>query len=449
MMAKTGLGSNSKDKLDAWVTSANKAIELKQVHSTDRPLNSVVASKDKDSDEARRTFHPEFTYPFFGEEEVLFGFKNPVVRLHYAAGSLFTFLGMSYTYKIDNDPDEMAKSKRLGGVAPTADNVLSIIQEKLPEKGYTDNYSLFMDHVRRDESGGFVPMGEKIYEYSVKGCDTAVYEVYKTSFSSPRFKVYNAFLQVFLLLFIEGASAIDDEDDAWECHLTFEKRRRTTAGATPGHDYSYSLVGFSTVYAFWCFPDGKRMRISQFLIMPPFQKQGHGKQLYNAMKRDFVSRKEVTDFGVEDPNEDFSNLRDICDIQFLLAEVERIKSFGNTDQQSVSLDFLTRPAIPSASNVTGSSTNEAIDKVVENIKSGIYKLSKAQGERCIEMIRLKFLDRSNKAAAKDFRLLVKRRLYKRNEEALSGMDSAEMQEKLQETFLNVEEGYRDILKHSS
>ncbi|KAJ3070706.1 histone acetyltransferase 1 [Podochytrium sp. JEL0797] len=454
-----GLGAQ-KGELDAWVTGANGAIELKLVHSSDAHLNNLspsisqtalAAAAGSPIPEAKRTFHPEFTYPLFGEEEVLFGYKNPVVRLHYAAGSLFTFLGMSYTYKIDNDPDEVAKSKRIGGVAPKADNVLSVVQEKLPEKGFTDNYSSFMEHVKRDEAGGFKPMGDKIYEYSVKGREGVVYEVYKTSFANPRFKAYNESLQVILLFFIEGASAIDDEDEDWECYLVFEKRPVISSAAVvggSGSQFAYSLVGFSTAYAFWCFPDSKRMRISQFMVMPPYQKMGHGRDLYNAMKREFASRKEVIDFGVEDPNDDFSNMRDVCDLQSLVSEVERIQN-SNPLNSMTSVGDWNRPGA-SGSNATADShtTHAAIVAVVSNIKHGKYKLSKAQAERCIEMIQMKYLDRSNKAAVKEFRMMVKRRLYRRNEEALSGMEVEVMKEKLQETFLNVEEGYRETLLHA-
>jgi len=38
----------------------------------------------------------------------------------------------------------------------------------------------------------------------------------------------------------------------------------------------YSLAGYMSAYPFFAYPDGSRMRLSQFFILPPFQKQGHG-----------------------------------------------------------------------------------------------------------------------------------------------------------------------------
>ncbi|KAJ3118125.1 histone acetyltransferase 1 [Physocladia obscura] len=161
----------------------------KTVHLGDSQLNNLVSEDacfssaqskpgKNATDEKRRTFHPQFTYPLFGDEEVLFGYKEPLIRLHFSAGSLFPFLGMKYTYKIDNDPEAIADAKKIGGAVPKADDVVSIVSAKLP-KGFSDNYLVFMDQVKRDDQGAFKPMGDKVFEYSVKGRDDAAYEVYK------------------------------------------------------------------------------------------------------------------------------------------------------------------------------------------------------------------------------------------------------------------------------
>ncbi|KAJ3118126.1 hypothetical protein HK100_000672, partial [Physocladia obscura] len=148
------------------------------------------------------------------------------------------------------------------------------------------------------------------------------------------------------------------------------------------------------------------------------------------MKGDFIARKEVYDFGVEDPNDDFQMLRDICDVEFLLQEVEKIKkSLSGSNNLSLE-ELLDRPVVTSnlGSIADDSDTKRAIAAVIENIKNGVYKLSKIQSIRCIEMLNLKFLNRSNKQQYKEYRLLVKRRLFQRNEEILSGMDENEMKQ---------------------
>ncbi|KAJ3351941.1 histone acetyltransferase 1 [Entophlyctis luteolus] len=454
------LGLLPKQSLKAWVANANTSLELKLVQAGDSLLNALVAENGDSGvgvhagpsrtvpDEIARTFHPEFTYPLFGEEEVLFGYKDPLIKLHFAAGSLMPFLGMKYTYKIESDPEAVANAKRVGGAVPKADDVLTIVAAKLP-KGYRDNYQTFMEDVKKDEKGGFRPLGNKIFEYSIPNHKDVAYEVYRATFATPGFKAYNEILQFFLLFFIEGASSIDDEDESWECFLLFQRRPTygavgTPKGSTQGAGLAYTLCGFSTAYSFWCFPESRRMRISQFLILPPFQKMGHGSHLYNAMKRDFLIRKEVLEFGVEDPNEAFQIMRDVCDMRGLIEELENSAKLENA--KDLGLHVLDRPVQTFGK---GSTINLESERSLIAIEAGLLKLSRVQRARCLEMLSMKYLDKSDKESAKDFRLRVKKRLYQRNEEALSGMDPEEMKSKLHETFLNVEDGYKQILSHKT
>lgn len=41
-----------------------------------------------------------------------------------------------------------------------------------------------------------------------------------------------------------------------------------------------SLVGYTTLYPFLYFPDRTRLRLSQFLILPPYLRLGLGSQMY-------------------------------------------------------------------------------------------------------------------------------------------------------------------------
>ena len=38
----------------------------------------------------------------------------------------------------------------------------------------------------------------------------------------------------------------------------------------------YAIMGYTTVYSFYAYPDKTRARISQMLILPPYQRKGHG-----------------------------------------------------------------------------------------------------------------------------------------------------------------------------
>jgi histone acetyltransferase 1 len=80
----------------------------------------------------------------------------------------------------------------------------------------------------------------------------------------------------------------------------------------------YEFVGYSSYYPFYHYPDLTRMRISQFMILPPFQRQGHGKRLYKFMYEMFRHDKRVVDFTIEDPNDTFQDMRDCVDVSTLL-----------------------------------------------------------------------------------------------------------------------------------
>ncbi|KAJ3398482.1 histone acetyltransferase 1 [Chytridiales sp. JEL 0842] len=279
-----------------------------------------------------------------------------------------------------------------------------------------------MQQLKREEET-FKPMGDKLHEYTVKSTsssESTVYEIYKCNFQNPQFKSYHRRLQTFLLFFIEGASYIDEDDEFWEIYVVFEKRR-TAEGKE-----RFAVVGYATVYPFFCWPDRRRLRISQFLILPPFQKKGHGRELYKSLYAYFLSRPEVSDFSVEDPNDPFQNLRDACDLQTLL--------------DSKIFDGIQAPVDPAL--------------LLETRQK--FKLSKGQVERCCEMALLKALppQKGKKAAGtmdnveslwKAYRLQVKRRLYRHNEEVLAGMEEKEWKQKLQETYEVVVEGYRQVL----
>jgi len=61
-------------------------------------------------------------------------------------------------------------------------------------------------------------------------------------------------MQCFSIFFIEGASFIEDDDDKWEIKLVFEK-------VIGNGNQTYNLVGYCTMYPYFCYPDQIRMRI--------------------------------------------------------------------------------------------------------------------------------------------------------------------------------------------
>lgn len=217
-----------------------------------------------------------------------------------------------------------------------------------------------------------MPMGELLHSYK---CNDAEYEIYKADVTTPRLKDYHERLQTFLLWFIDASSYIDPDDERWRYFLVFEKRKE--AG-----DTHYSIVGYMTVYQYYAYPDKIRPRISQMLILPPFQKQGHGAQLLLTVDKFYVQDPQVLDITVEDPSYDFMRLRDYVDAL-------RCRDL----------------AVFSPENIR----NGFSDRMVEQARKEL-KINKVQCRRVYEILRLRVTDLSNAEEYKSFRLGVKNRL---------------------------------------
>lgn len=173
-------------------------------------------------------------------------------------------------------------------------------------------------------------------------------------------------MQILVLLFIEGASALElDEDwtyERWSLHLLYEVTPLEDSSVSP-----YTIAGFSTSHRYWIFPtfevlraikslpsppassngdatytpprlelapeseQGSRFfkdqldplqapsreRISQFIILPPYQGQSLGSRLYETIFQFYVKMPNVYEIPVEDPNEAFDAMRDYSDIIYL------------------------------------------------------------------------------------------------------------------------------------
>lgn len=259
----------------------------------------------------------------------------------------------------------------------------------------------------------------------------------------------------------------------------------------------YTIVGFSTSYRLWVFPSGRktidesfthvsngaaslptppptldpesidpeaapsflsynpldshsRERISQFLILPPYQHQSHGTHLYTAMTELFLADPHVFEVTVEDPNEAFDDMRDYCD----LLRLRQDPSFAAlTLADSVPPDSLDPEKDVPTELLLPESTLAALRQA--------SKISPRQFSRLTEMQLLSKIPPrhrsrariTRKAKAADpndrryyfWRLVVKVRLTIKNRDQLAQLDVEERIEKLEETLAGVEEEYVRIL----
>ena len=304
---------------------------------------------------------------------------------------------------------------------------------------------------------------------------------------NPAIKQMLTRVQILVPLFIEGGSYIGQKPDSdppeqdfsdadrWTIFFLYQKK------PVPGKpdQHAYTFAGFSTVYRFyffqpptppaspkagWELPQGDldlselpcRTRLSQFIILPPFQGQGHGPFLYNTIYQHYLKHSQTQEFTIENPNEAFDDLRDACDLAFL----RKMPEFA-------ALHLDTKVALPKSGSipqlVVGGNSIETVRQKT--------KIAPRQFNRVLEMhllsqlpdaIRPKMPTEDEEAAAsmdvqepslsKDeqhiqrlWHLVLKQRLYRHNKDILSQLDLSERITKLQETLVGVELEYERLL----
>jgi histone acetyltransferase 1 len=236
-------------------------------------------------------------------------------------------------------------------------------------------------------------------------------------------------------------------------------------------DVTYSFVGYSTSYRlFFLEPASSlpvltdlppndcsllehhpsRERISQFLILPPHQGAGHGSHLYSAMVNSYLKVSSIRTITVEDPNENFDDLRDFNDLlrlrntstAFRQIKLETsVKLPTNKDQPLPVEKLIPMPVVNRVLAETRIASRQLARLIEMQILSNIP-------ERHRQLARITRKDRAsdeNDRAYYFWRLVVKQRLYKHNQDQLAQLEPEERVEKLEETVEGVQRDYERIL----
>lgn len=305
------------------------------------------------------------------------------------------------------------------------------------------------------------------------------YEIRKGHLADPAVRQLINRIEILVPLFIEGGSYIgrvpDSEepwkgpDDAtrWTVFLLYKKQ----AGAGATGSTSYTFMGYSTVYRFfpfqaptppaspaadWELPKGGfdldelpcRSRLSQFIILPPFQGRGVGARLYNSIFKHYLHSPQTLELTVEDPNEAFDDMRDLADLTYLRTVPEFSKVKINT---SVTLPKDPASAVP----------RDIVDMTLLDKLKRDTKIAPRQFARLIEMHTMSQLpesvqprlgvDRGPSPTKEDkhqyhlWQLFVKKRIYQQNRDVLGQIEPPERLEKLGEALRSVELEYARLL----
>lgn len=399
-------GPLMKNILQSFIIDSNEALDLKLVRDV----------ADVGNDEA--TFKPEMSHQIFGENESIFGYKDLQIKLYYTAGKLNTYLGIKYSKQVD--------SRKFDGAEP--DDVLGAISPKL-QPGFMTNLDDFLASVEKEQS--FKPPGELLHTCTIsKGSSERQFEMYSCTIEEPGFRSYHERLQTFLLWYVDAASFIDVDDDRWRFYLLFEKY--PCEGS-----FRYAICGYATIYLYFAYPNKTRPRISQFLVLPPFQRMGLGAELLNVVYRSFLQDSNILDITVEDPSEEFVRLRDFVDVKNCM----KLEAF-------------------SKEKLRDGFSNEMVEEAQNQLK-----INKKQARRIYEILRFHVTNVADPAEYRNYRLDIKRRLnipyqkeasdYKKLQKALnpeelrstlSTSTKEQRMENLEKQYQLLESDYRHTLE---
>mmetsp|Transcript_71742 Transcript_71742/g.168918 ORF Transcript_71742/g.168918 Transcript_71742/m.168918 type:complete len:299 (+) Transcript_71742:36-932(+) len=179
-------------------------------------------------------------------------------------------------------------------------------------------------------------------------------------------------------------------------------------------------VGFCVCRVFFAYPDRNRWRICQFLVLPPYQRQGIGGRFLQFVQEVAAQTEQVVQLTVQGATPAFQMLRDYVDAQRLQREAE-VAPYSPSDAAKL---------------------------------ASRLKMSKSQVVRVGEILALGTARTGGEDALRHYRLTVKQRLNKR----LSGpsargaedddlMDAAaSKKDKLAFLYADLEESYEGVLE---
>ena len=112
--------------------------------------------------------------------------------------------------------------------------------------------------------------------------------------ADPRFQEQNVYLQAVLPFFIDGATPIEP-DQFWQYFLLYDRA-------------SGAMVALFTVFEAHQTIDKIRAKISQVLVLQPYQRQGIASQVYEIIYQHFRSVQTCKEIIVEDAAEEFQKV---------------------------------------------------------------------------------------------------------------------------------------------
>ncbi|KAL8663353.1 MAG: hypothetical protein Q9168_008110 [Polycauliona sp. 1 TL-2023] len=174
---------------DEWSSNANKALNISFIQAG--PQSPVKLST---------SFHPNFTYPIFGEEECIFGYQGLDVTIRFAAHNLHPNVAVKYDKNFKTVGDTQAL------------DIEDTLKEWLPE-GSFETPTDFNHRLQYDKSAAdWRPPGELIESYQSRGRN---FEIWCADLDDLVVQQLIDRIQILVSFFIEGGTPIPLDDAEW------------------------------------------------------------------------------------------------------------------------------------------------------------------------------------------------------------------------------------------
>jgi GNAT superfamily N-acetyltransferase len=483
--------------------NAKESLKIAVLRDTDKiSFSSSSSSSSSTSISDTSWWSPVFTHQLFPLEKV-FGYKNPLVRIIYSDPDLrISVQGNAESVKAEVTIPNPSMNGKL--VRVSADNLHTCLEKALPPAfpaylvdAHIANHSgspplrkpMFFPeealplHKQSSSSTSssstslsavWKPFGKCISTFQVPsktGNTLRTFSIYRWKIAeSVETQAYHERASTLAVHLIETASAIDVTDQRWTCFGLYEELSSS----------SYSFAGYATVFRFVSplrkLPkggDGIRrvecVRLSQLIVLPPFQRLGLGMKLLFAIQNlaDEVNAYEIT---IESPCEEMATLRDAFDIRRAFSFATGIegstKLFGsfsipnhwklNVQDSEIFLKHLEEKQETSGEWVD--------EESIESLRSTL-RITLQQARRCFEALCLSRIDffgdrssskniSSNKGSAsstshiqilRSYRLLQKKRFYLKGADVRALPNVEDRKEVLEDRYRLLESSYLGAL----
>lgn len=263
---------------------ANKSIYFKIIYS----------EKDFDNFQnlnLENSFQPSFTYELFANE-LIHGYKGLKILISLTPKTFYAHINIKFSHKLQ-----------------ISDNLEEIFANHFKER-YTTDKKIFLSQLEK-ENDLINPKGKLIVEKEKR-------KVYNIDILNDDFTAESYSLQALCTFFIDAASFIPLETNFWGYFLiieTYEEKEKDNQ--INDKNKRWHTIGFTSYKNFHIEFEKYYTMISQFLILPPYQRKGLGTFLLeNCYKYLFKEDKCCLEVTTEDPDIEFILMRDytICKI---------------------------------------------------------------------------------------------------------------------------------------